>query len=301
MYEQNIFLTAIYLPNDLTAEALSIISKNKNPSFQNTIDHEKLGRDLINYLNRPELIDEIFNQITVNYNDQLYSAVVKIFVETMTDSQIRQLADAYPGYRLLYRMVSLLLNLQYMSFLTADDVRKFIGLSMKIQRNLPPNPAVADKQSAGEIVPNNTGISDRFGKGHDGIHIRAPKEGGQVITIKALEGIVIRQYIQETPKKDNGYSTLYGVWVVLRDGKVAVYKDLKTVDSKITATLKQGNLYYNNGRVLSRLNMSAGDPIGTIFPWKEEEKKANINKSDRALHFTILKDIRLAKSYTTTI
>ena len=276
-----------------------IISKHKNPMFPASILTADIGRDLVNYIDRPDLVNEVLNQIDVNYGS--YSSILPTvvpFVDTLKDFQIKELAEIYTGNQLLYRIASLLLNVNPDMAATVDKVgkgAKFRELFSKIKPYLSTSISQSQKQFIGDIVPNNTGISDRFGKGHDGSHIRSPKMGGSVVTIEALKGIVIRQYVQSLPSPTEGFNTLYGVWVLLRDGKVVIYKDLLTVDAKLRK-LQSGKLYVAGKTPISRINVSTGDLIGTIRPWHKDDP---INDKDVGLHITFiyLKYIQDYKDY----
>lgn len=272
-----------WMPNDLTAEAAAIIAKSKSPLYQNTILFDALPKDLLNYLDRSELINEVFNQV---FNLGGYDPILRLsfyFAYVLTDIQMQKLSGDYAGNLILEQMESLLFNINPDMGSTIEGMTKQTNLkdlSAKIQRNWAISNSQRQKQFIGDIVPNNTGISDRFGTGHDGSHIRSPKMGGNVITIEATKGTVIRQYLQELPSPD----PLYGVWVLLRDGKVVVYKDLLTVDAKLRK-LQLGKLYLAGLNPTSRVKVTASDLIGTIRPWHKDD---TINKSDVGLHITFV-------------
>lgn len=272
-----------WIPNDLTAEAASIIAKHKHPQYQSYF-WDRMGKALVDYTNRPELITEVLNQIEDKHGSYASLLILVFhFADALSDLQIRKMSDLYTGNQLLYRMASLLLNVNINFAATIDTASKgakFQLLYLKIKNNWSMVNSQSQKQYIGDIVPNNTGVSDRFGTGHDGSHIRSPKTGGKVVTIETLKGIVIRQYVQETAKNGN----LYGVWVLLKSGIVVVYKDILSVDAKIKR-LQLGRLYMNGINPTSRTVVSAGDFIGTIRPWETGD---STNSNDVGLHITFL-------------
>ncbi len=185
-------------------------------------------------------------------------------------------------------MASLLFNVNPGSVKAIEKITKvqFQVLFSKIKRNYLAQKAVINKPYVGDIVPNNTGITDKYGKHHDGIHVRSPQNGGRVVTIEELQGAVIRQYTQEYKP-----THLYGVWVLTKTGVVVVYKDLTKVDAKLRK-LTEGKLYLNaRNEPTSRLNVKTGEEIGKIGEWSADD---DINSKDIGLHlsFVPLKFIR---------
>lgn len=278
----------LWTPNEFSAEASSIISKHLFPNHPNNILPIDIGQDLVNFVDRPELINEVFSQIEFKWGG--YSVILSVllsFAETLKDSQIKKLNETYAGNLLLSWMASLLLNVNPDTANLndrADKGKKFVNLYAKLQLNWKISESENQKQYIGDILPGNTGISDRFGTGHDGSHIRSPKMGGNVLTISSLKGNVIRQYVQSLPSDVTGKNTLYGVWVLLRDGKVVVYKDLLTVDTKLKK-LQIGKLYLNGTTPTSKITVSTGEIIGTVQPWDSDDPT---NKRDVGLHLTFI-------------
>ena len=282
------YFSNLWTPNEFSAEASTIISKHLFPNHPDIIVPADVGKDLINYINRPELISEVFSQIEFKYGG--YGVVLQVvlsFTEALKDVQIKKLGEAYTGKRLLDRIASLLLNINPDIANLADKTNKgakFVELFAKLQLNWKLSESESRKQYVGDVLPGNTGISDRFGTGHDGIHLRSPKTGGNVVTIDSLKGIVIRQYIQSAPNSVEGKNYLYGVWVLLLNGKVVVYKDLLSVDIKLKK-LEIGRLYLRGTTPTSKVTISTGDLIGTVRPWAAED---SINKQDVGLHLTFI-------------
>lgn len=279
----HLFRPFIFLADDLSPEASVIISKFKVPNTNSSLYFDKLGNALIEYLDCPELINAIFVQIYTNYGD--YAAILNLSIQfalNLTDHQIESLSKTYIGSKVLDLMASMLININPDTVIQIEKTNKinFQILTSKIQRNYLTRKAVINKPFVGDIVPNNTGISDRYGKHHDGIHVRSPKNGGRVITIEELQGVVIRQYVQEYKPK-----LFYGVWVLTKTGIVVIYKDLTKVDTKLRK-LTEGKLYLNaRNEPTSKTKVMTGEEIGTISKWSEGEEN---NRSDAGLHLAFV-------------
>lgn len=290
----------VFVPGEFSAEAEAVIAKYKKPQSQSTYYFDQLGRDLVDYLDKPELIKEIFIIVDNKYGS--YTSVLPMvfhFADALKDNQIQKLGDSYIGSQLLDQIMSLLLNVNPYAAKLSDKTNggnKFKQLFTKIQRNRIAQNNSNSKPYIGDIVPNNTGVSDRFGTGHDGSHIRSPKAGGNVVTIEALKGIVIRQYLQETVVISGVTTTLYAVWVLLKNGIVVVYKDLITVDAKLKK-LELGKLYLLRNNPTSRMSVSTRDIIGTIRPWYEDDPTNGKNDVGLHLTFIYLKYINDYKTY----
>lgn len=247
-----------------------------------------MATEMVKYVNRPDLLSEIFYQIydTFNYDSVLRLAL--LFFDDLNDLQIQKIGENYIGDQFLEHFASLFLNPTLQQRLGKEKFYHipFNLLYIKIQRNRLTQIHSKTKPFVGDIVPNNTGISDRFERGHDGIHIRSPKMGGNVITIESLQGIVIRQYLQDAASPTTGNYNLYGVWILLKTGIVVVYKDMRQVDAKLRK-LKQGQLYLIGNKPTSNIFVKTNDLIGTIRPWYKDDDQ-NI-KNDVGLHLTFIK------------
>lgn len=295
---------------EMEAEAKAVILKGrqtyKNPSggeyFETNFD--KLAEILVDYIDRPNLLSEIFYQLYNATNKDIGVSVGVRFFVLLSDLQIQKLAKNYVGANLLYHFASRFLNSKLENAIILERIIKtsLKSLYAKIQPHLVLSEIFLNKPFVGDIVPNYSGISDRFSQDHDGIHIRSPKEGGNVITVESLQGIVVRQYKQEVPSEVDGIPlTLYAVNVLLKNGMVVVYKDLLTVAPKLK-TLALGREYWVRGRVpkpTSNLMVSTGDLIGTVRPWYKNDFE-NV-KNDVGLHLTFLRSLNALSLFTTLI
>lgn len=238
---------------EMEAEAKAVILKGseiyKSPSggSYSQLSFEKLAKILVDYTDRPDLLSEIFYQLYDKSNGGSGLSVGARLFNILTYEQIQRLTKAYVGANLLRHFASRFNNILPANLILLEPIIKtsIKNLYSKIQPHLVLTEAFINKPFVGDIVPENSGISDRFSFDHDGIHIRSPKKGGDVVTIESLQGIVVRQYKQEVPSSIDGTKlTLYAVNVLLKNGVVAVYKDLLTVAPKIK-TLALGKEHWN--------------------------------------------------------
>lgn len=295
--------TDLHYP-EMEAEAKVIILKGNQqyttptgkPYFQ--LDLDKLAKILVDYIDRPNLLSEIFYQLYDYSNGGSGLSVGVRLFNLLTYNHIERLAKNYVGANLLQHFASRFLNVQPDNARILEPYIKtsIKSLYAKIQPHLILSESFINKPFVGDIILNNSGISDRFSSDHDGIHIRSPKEGGSVVTIESLQGIVVRQYIQETKPM-----TLYAVNVLLKNGMVAVYKDLLTVAPRLNK-LTQGRKYWIGGSIpkpTSNLVVSKGDLIGTIRSWGKDDPE-NV-KNDIGLHLTFLRSLNDLTIYTDAV
>ena len=185
----------VSVPNDLTAEAKSLIDKHIVQNSRSYIWYEELAKDLVNYVQRADLINEVFNQI--NSSHQYFMVdFYSTFAETLTTPQILILTKTNYGSLVLNRLFTILYGNpssyeQYNAdgrYQVTNEIRNRLRqLAMKIEnfRN-PVNPDDA-RPYIGDMVENNEGLQYkrdniaglnnpwlqdqgdyRFGANHDG-------------------------------------------------------------------------------------------------------------------------------------
>ena len=308
------FSLSVFVPTDLTAEAKSIIEKYFKKVCENYFWDEELAKDLLNYIERADLINEVFTQFNTfhqNYIIGFYST----FAESLTASRIQILTKTNYGNLVLNQLFSVLYSnypttKQYKSQtpfeLTNDLKNKLKQLAMKIELYRNPVNLNDLRPYIGNMVENNEGLDIerafrkagdtwiteqggyRFGIGHDGEHILGNRNGSRVKAISGLTGIVLTYYSQ-------GDGT-FAVVILLNDSKtVLVLKDLENLSlliksspcsSKGLTKVNKGipKFIDRTGKPISKIRIAAGETIGFTRSWIgiKNDKKVG-------MHFTIVK------------
>lgn len=274
----------IFIPSDLTAEAKVFIEKHQAKRSGNYVWYKELGKDLINYLERPDFIYEVLRQVASVYLSYMFLANYE-FVESLTVIQIQNLLKTKQGNLLIDSIqgwLSPTLNTDNFSV----ERSKLMQLYMKIERIRVPIIANDKRPYMGEMVgadedlgidpsiaPGRAEYSFRFGGGHDGEHWLTKTVGAQVKATAGIKGIVLTYYYQG--------DGLWNVMILLDNTQIVLLiKDLVTLGPKIkqsplttkdnekTPRKDESRFIDANKNPISKIRLNAGDLIGTTMPWK---------------------------------
>lgn len=314
MFEPNIFFSSVYVPNDLTAEAKSLIDKHRLRNSKSYIWFEELAKDLVNYVARGDLVNEIFNQIN-SFHHEFQIVFYSVFAESLTFPQIQTLTRTNYGSLALNRLFTILYNPsaapQYNSSgvyeITGELRNCFKQSAMKLERFRNPVNSSDARPYIGDMVENNEGLQlqrdisninnpwlldqgdYRFSTYHDGEHILGNRNGSRVKAVAGLTGTILTYHLM-LPDRN------YAVYILLNDNKnVLILKDLINLSPFVLKApcstkglVKENNgiprFIDRNGRPTSKVKIGVGETIGYTAKWSGEENKGAIG-----LHFTIAK------------
>lgn len=274
----------VFIPSDLTPEAKLFIEKHQAKRSGKYIWYKELGKDLLNYLERPDFIYEVLRQVASIYLSYMFLANVEL-VEGLIEFQIQNLLKTKQGNLLVDNIQGWLSpTLNSNSF--SVERSKLMQLYMKIERIRVPIIVNDKRPYMGEMVgteedlgidpsiaPGRAEYSFRFGGGHDGEHWLTKTIGAQVKATPGIKGIVLTYYYQGD-----------GLWnvMILLDNMQTVFliKDLVTLGPKIklaplttkdndkTPRKDESKFTDANKNPTSKIRLNAGDLIGTTMPWK---------------------------------
>lgn len=276
------FISPVFIPSDTSSEAKGLIDKYLSKRSNKYIWYEELGKDLVNYLERADLIVEVFRQIFSIQQSHMFTANAA-FVEGLNESQIQNLHKTGAGKYLL-DTVQLRLNPSDTGNQSMNS-NKLIMLYMKIERVRVPvivndkRPYMGEMVDASEdlgidptIAFGRADYSFRFGGGHDGEHWLTKTIGAQVKATPGIKGTVLSYYYQGD-----------GVWnvLILLDNTqiVLIIKDLVKLGAKIklaplttrdndkTPRRDESKFTDKTGNPTSKIKLNAGDIIGTTSAW----------------------------------
>ena len=271
------FSTTAFFTSDTSPEATLLIEKHVDKRGRNYVWYRELGKDLLNYVERPEFIKTVLLEVSKKYGDPLMHGTAAEFAEAINSSQIQLLLSGKAGIMLVNIVQGYLSPNNVSSYITTS-AEKFRELYMKIERVRIPvivgdkRPYVGDMVSKDEdmgIDPSTSGetripFSIRFGSGHDGEHWLTKTIGAQVKATAGIKGTVLTYYAQNTS------FTIWNVMILLDDTRtVLLIKDLVTLGPVILKALKTrtgtGKLQImdSKGNSLSKIKINAGEVIGT--------------------------------------
>lgn len=296
----NTFHKSVFVPQDVSPEAKSLIEKYKDKSASWQKD---LGKELIKYIERPDLVLQVLRQLA--YINHLYPFYISSqFIESAADGEIQKLTETKYGNLVLNRIFSIFLYAQ--TKLPASETSKITKLIMRIEGirvriNVnDKRPLIADMVENGDGLQllrverslDDTWLLDqnayRFGTGHDGEHILGNQDGSRVKAIAGLTGVVLTYYSQN--------DGTFAVDILLKDNKtVLVIKDLinlslliKSAPCSTKGLVKDNNgipkFIDKNGRPISKVKIGVGETIGYTRKWSGKE-----NKGATGMHFTVVK------------
>lgn len=279
------FPIVFYLPDNWSAEATALIKKHVDNRAKLSVWYAELGKDLSNYVSRPELIQEVYNQMFAP-NYQFYVVVMNAeLIEQLKIAQIETLLKNKTGFKLLDLLqISLgtYKNNQYASV----DVNKLNRLFLKIERVRIPIISNDKRPYVGEMVApeEDMGIdpsistpripfSNRFGGNHDGEHWLTKTIGAEVRATAGICGTVLTYY-------GIGYG-LSAVMIHLKNTNIVMLiKDLVTIGQKIkqakpttrddSKTALNETVFTNKaGNPFKPIELVSGDLIGTTTKWEK--------------------------------
>lgn len=274
----------VFLPSDLTAEAKSLIEKHQAKRSSNYIWYKEAGKDLLNYLERPNFIYEVLRQLASTYLSYMFLANFE-FVNGLSEAEIQNLLKTKQGHFLIDNVQNWLsptLNTKNFSL----DNATLMQLYMKIERIRVPiiagdkRPYMGEMVGAAEdlgidpsIMPGRANYSFRFGGGHDGEHWLTKTVGAQVKATQGIKGTVLTYYYQG--------DKLWNVMILLDNTQIVLLiKDLTSLGPKIkqaplttrdndkTPQKDESKFTDRAGNPTSKVKLNAGDVIGTTMAWK---------------------------------
>ena len=281
MLNPNNPFSKVFVPNDVTAEARSLIEKYTSRRSRTYIWYEELAKDLVNYVERADLINEIFNQINGFYQYFMID-FYSTFAETLTTPQILTLTKTNYGSLVLNRLFANLYgkppsyeqcNAAGRYQITNEIRNRMRQLAMKIENFRNPTSPDDPRPHIGDMVDNNESLDIyryntsnandpwineqgdyRFGGGHDGEHILGNRDGSRVKAIAGLTGTILTYHLQ-LPDRN------YSVYILLNDNRtMLVLKDLNNLSPIV---LKAPNSTSRNG-IIPRFIDKSGKPISTV-------------------------------------
>lgn len=275
-------LSKINLITDLSAEAQNLIEFYKDKRSSNFVWYKELGKDLINYIERPDFVYEVIKQLSGNISYRLI-AIVEL-VEAISLHQIQNLLQDKQGYVLLGDLQGWLGSLNNSKYVSID-INRLSRLYLKIESIRFPiiindsrpymGEMVDENQDLGidpSVAPGRAAYSFRFGGGHDGEHWLTKNIGAQVRATARIKGTILTYYnISDVAGK-----TLFAVMILMENTQtVLLLKDLVTVSQKIKTaplttkqTVNASKFTDRNGKPISKITLNPGDIIGTTLSWK---------------------------------
>ncbi len=201
------FPSNIFIPTDGSAEAANLIKSYQNRRSSNFVWYRELGKDLIKFIDRPNFIVEVLDQLSSIYIGFMAAANAE-FVEALSLDQIKNLIQDKQGYSMI-DIVQIRLNTDNSSYTIPIplDVNKLRQLYLKIERIRIPIIVNDPRPYVGEMVGSeeDRGIdpsiafgrikdSLRFGGTHDGEHWLTKNIGAQVRATAGIKGIALTYY-----------------------------------------------------------------------------------------------------------
>lgn len=292
---------------DASAEVTALIEKHiKKNRVNGYVWYMELGKDLVNYLARPEFIKAVLLEVSRNYTNPLMYGTAAGFAEALNSSQIQLLLGSKPGMMLI-NSVQGYLSFKNVSQYITTSAEKFTELYMKIERVRIPvvvgdkRPYVGDMVGASEdlgLDPSTSGenripFSNRFGSGHDGEHWLTNTVGAQVKATNGIKGTVLTYYAQ------NASFTIWNMMILLDNTRIVMLiKDLTSLGQAVLKAPKTGTgtgklqIIDSKGNPISKVKINVGEIIGTTMSWKPDIAAKYYSSYDRtfgSFHFAFLK------------
>lgn len=174
--------TAFFL-SDTSPEATVLIEKHVKNRINGYIWYIELGKDLLNYLERPEFIKVVLLEVSKKYGNPLMRGTAAGFAEALNSSQIQILLNGKAGMMLM-NSVQIYLNPKNVSPFITTSADKFRELYMKIERVRIPV-VVGDKRPyVGDMVDKDEDMGiDPSTSGESRSHSRIVLEVGMTANI----------------------------------------------------------------------------------------------------------------------
>lgn len=285
------FYSNVYLASDDSTEIKSLIGKHIAGHGNGRVWHKELGKDLINYVSRPDFLIEAIHYLRAGYGADILYSVTTEFLENITAAQIKSLLEAKSGVVFVSEVQGWLTVSSGPFVSRSADANKLRRLFTKIERVRIPIIANDKRPYIGDMVgvDEDMGIEPsfgsnaapfyeyRFGSGHDGEHWLTKNVGAQVKATAEIKGTVLTRYYQFA---EQGSAQLANVMILLDNTDIVmIIKDLVTIGPKITATRAttpdikhttekdESKFTDKNGKPLSTIKLGAGDLIGTTTIW----------------------------------